>query len=456
MEDSSKHLAEQLPRQLSEYLPEQLLERAIASGAQAAEVFCSSALSRPVIFEGNRLKQAETIQSEGVALRLWRDGRPGLSVGYGPIDPQTLVEKALATSTLNAPEVPNLSVGSQKTFPVLGARVEVEVLVDWGKEAIARLLDRFPELICEGELACETEYTRLINSTGLDYRSEDILLSGYLDAARVNQDDFLNVGDGAVGRQRLDMLAVTDSIIKRLSWAKRTVSPPTGQVPVIFTPAAAWLLWNTLRAALDGKRVQEGTSPLSNRWGDRIVDEAINLRQDPTIGPYSCPFDDEGVLTQALVLVEAGRVKNWYCDRTIGQPKSNDSSPAAVTPGLGNGSTGNGIRPSLGSYPTPGLINLMITPGEADWNQLIAQHENAIIIDQVLGEGGDITGDMSVNLELGYWVNQGEIVGRLKDTMVSGNAYSALNHLIALGCDAEWQGSTHTPAVAVGSLSVTG
>jgi PmbA protein len=190
-------------------------------------------------------------------------------------------------------------------------------------------------------------------------------------------------------------------------------------VPIIFTPAAAWLLWDTLRAALDGKRVQEGTSPLSKRWGDRIVDTAINLRQDPTLGPYGCPFDDEGVLTQPLVFIEAGRVKNWYCDRAIGQPKpgpekSGSKNAANLVPGLGNGSTGNGIRPSLGSYPTPGLINLMITPGDDDWNKLISQQESAIIIDQVLGEGGDITGDMSVNLELGYWVNQGEIIGRVR------------------------------------------
>lgn len=455
MEASADCLSERLSEDLNTHwseLPEQLLERSLASGAEAAEVYCLSALSRPVIFEGNRLKQAETSQSEGVALRLWRDGKPGLTVGYGPIDPQMLVDKALAISRINQPEVPQLSVGTQKTFPVMGQAVETQALVNWGKEAIVRLRDRFPEVICDAELSCETSYTRLINSTGLDYRNEDIILSTYIGATRVVQDDFLNVGESAIGRESLNMEALTDSIIQRIGWAERTVSPPTGQVPIILTPRAAWLLWDTLRAALDGKRVQEGTSPLSKRWGDRIIDSAISLHQDPTVGPYSCPFDDEGVLTRPLVFVEEGRVKNWYCDRAIGQ-----SNPSAIPiPGLGQGSTGNGIRPGLGSYPTPGLINLMVTPGTLDWNSLIAQQENAIIVDQVLGEGGDITGDMSVNLELGYWVHQGEIIGRVKDTMVSGNAYTALNNLIELGCDAAWNGSTHTPSLTVDSLSVTG
>jgi len=49
---------------------EQLLELALKSGAEAAEVYQSRSLSRPVFFEANRLKQLETSQSEGAALRL--------------------------------------------------------------------------------------------------------------------------------------------------------------------------------------------------------------------------------------------------------------------------------------------------------------------------------------------------------------------------------------------------
>lgn len=433
-------------------LPEQLLARAIAAGAEAAEVFQTSALSRPVIFEGNRLKQVETSQSEGLALRLWRNGQPGLAVGYGPIDPQVLVDKALFISTLNSPEAPNLATGGVSAFPAVGETAAVEQLVGWGQGAIAQLRDQFPEIVCEAELSCDVEQTRLLNSTGLDYRSQDTTLSGYISAELIDQDDFLCIGDGTLHRYSVEMdaamNAITDRMAERINWANRTAALPTGPVPVIFTPAAAWLLWDSLRAALNGKRVREGTSPWSQKWNERVTHQALSLRQDPTVGPYSCPFDDEGMTTQPLLLVEDGRVKNWYCDRS--RPID-----AASIPGL-SGSTGNGIRPDLGSYPTPGLINLLVSPGELSWESLIAQQSDAIIVDQVLGEGGDITGDLSVNLELGYRVRHGEIIGRVKDTMVSGNAYTALNDLIALGSEPEWSGSTYTPAVAVGGLSVTG
>jgi len=84
----------------SSSLAEQLLDLALRSGAEAAEVYESQSLSRPVFFEANRLKQLETSQAEGIALRLWRDGRPGLAVAYGPVDAAALVERAIALSQL--------------------------------------------------------------------------------------------------------------------------------------------------------------------------------------------------------------------------------------------------------------------------------------------------------------------------------------------------------------------
>ncbi len=425
-------------------LPEMLLSEAKVAGAQLVEVYQSSTLSRPIIFEGNRLKQIETSQSEGVALRLWRDGKPGLAVGYGPIDAKTLVEKALAISTLNLPEIADLSTGSPDTaaakrqaFPEKGQAMAVEKLVDLGRGAIAQIRTSIPEAVCEAEFSCDVEYIRLINSTGLDYSFQDTTLSGFISAELIQQDDFLCVNDGTLSRHQLDIGAVADSIIQRLVWAQQTVEPTVGQVPIIFTPGAAWLLWDTLRSALNGKRVKEGISPWRKKLGKRVIDPAITLRQDPTVGPYICPFDDEGTLTQSLTFVEKGVVKSWYGDRA-------------------HGTTGNGIRPELGDYPTPGLINLLVTPGKSDLQALIAPQKDAIIIDQVMGEGGDITGDLAVNLDLGYQVRNGEIIGRVKDTMVSGNAYTALNNLIALGSDIGWSGSTYTPSIAVEGLSVVG
>jgi PmbA protein len=424
-------------------LAEHLLELAIKSGADAAEVYQSRSLSRPVFFEANRLKQLETSQSEGTALRLWRDGRPGLTVAYGAVQAQTMVERALALSQLNQPETVELASNSKPSYPDLGEDVPVEVLVNWGKEAIALIRDAYPDVLCTADWECDRENTRLMNSQGLDCYYEDTTLSCYMSAEWVRGDDFLSVSDGQTERGELHPDKLAQQILQRLSWAKENVTPPNGRFPVLFTSKAADMLWGTLQSALNGKRVLEKASPWAERLGEQVIAPALVVYQDPREGPYSCPFDDEGTPTSPLVFIQNGVLQHFYSDRTTGRQLCTDT-------------TGNGFRPGLGSYPTPGLYNFLIQPGSGTLQDLIQQMDDGLIVDQMLGGCGGISGDFSINVDLGYRVQNGNVLGRVKDTMVSGNVYTALKQLVRLGGDVDWNGSCYTPSLIVEGLSITG
>ena len=426
-----------------ELLAEQLLELAMRSGAGAAEVFQSQSLSRPVFFEANRLKQLESSQAEGVALRLWREGRPGLAVAYGPVEPQALVERAIALSQLNEPETIELSPPSQVQYPNLGEEVSVNQLVEWGKEAIALMRDFNGDLLCDSEWECELETIRLLNSNGLDCGYTDTTLSCYLAAEWVRGDDFLSVADGQIQRGLLDPIALAQQVMQRLKWAQKSAASPAGRVPVLFTSKAADMLWGTVQAAMNGKQVVEKASPWGDRLGKPITSSALTLSQQPDAGPFSCPFDDEGTPTQPITFIKEGVLQLFYTDRTVGRA-------------LASGTTGNGFRSGLGSYPTPGLFNLIVQPGVRSLPDLIGTLKQGIVVDQMLGDGAGISGEFSVNVELGYRVEQGEIVGRVKDTMIAGNVYTALKNLVELGGDADWNGSCYTPSVIVEGLSTTG
>ena len=424
-------------------MAEQLLEMALQSGAEAAEVFESYSLSRPVFFEANRLKQLESSQSEGIALRLWRAGCPGLSVAYGPVDPQLLVDRALALSQLNPPETIELNAATKAQYPDLGSAVEVETLVGWGRQTIDLIRAAYPELLCTLEWECDAETTRLINSQGLDCGYTDTTLSCFASAEWVRGDDFLSVSDGQTERHQLDPVALAQQIIQRLAWAEKTAVAPSRRMPVLFTAKAADMLWGTVQAAINGKQVVERSSPWSDRIGEPVMSSAITMSQQPDSGPFSCPFDDEGTPTRAITFIQSGVLQLFYTDRTIGRL-------------LGSGTTGNGFRPSLGSYPSPGGFNFVIQSGTQSLSELIVTMGSGLVVDQMLGGGAGMSGELSVNVELGYWVEQGEIVGRVKDTMVSGNVYTAMKNLVKLGGDAEWNGACYTPSVIVEGLSVTG
>ena len=407
-------------------------------------MYQSRSLSKPVFFEANRLKQLESNQGTGTALRLWYEGRPGLTVANGPVEAETIVERAIALSKLNQPEEVKLTAGSQVAYPDLGENIPPGQLVEWGKQTISLIRDVYPDVICNGDWECDIETTRLVNTQGLDSHYTDTTLSCYTAAEWVRGDDFLSVADGQTNRGKLNPDALAQQILQRLNWAESNVEAPTkSRIPVLFTSKAADMLWGTLQDALNGKRVLEGASPWVERIDKPVVSHQLTLYQDPTAGPYSCPFDDEGTPTTNLVFIEDGILQNFYCDRDTGNQ-------------LGMKTTGNGFRPSLSSYPTPGLFNFLIKPGSGNLQELIKEMDDGLIVDQMLGGGGGISGDFSINIDLGYRVKGGQVIGRVKDTMVSGNIYTALKQLVKLGADADWNGSCYTPSLIVDGLSTTG
>ena len=422
---------------------EQFLQLARESGIQDSEVYHVQSQSRPIFFEGNRLKQLESSQSEGIALRLWHEGCPGLAVAYGQVTPRTLVDKAIAISKLNDPQIIELAPARRSIHPDTGKALPVEELIDLGRDAIARIRDFYPETICSAEIECETETTTLINSQGLYCQYTETSLSYSVGVELVRGEDFLGIYDGEYSKDRLNSDHVIEDILQRLNWAQTNATAITGKIPVLFTANAATLLWDTVMMALNGKQVLEKSSPWSDSKGELVISPLLTMSQQPNLEPYSCPFDDEGTVTQHLDLISQGKLDNFYCDRFVGRE-------------LGLGTTGNGFRPSLGSYPTPSLVNVILEPGNGSLKDLVKQLDNGIIVDQVLGSGADISGDFSINVDLGYRVTNGEVVGRVKDTAIAGNIYTVLKDIVALGSDRCWNGSCYTPSVIVEGLSVVG
>ncbi len=422
---------------------EKLLELALKSGASHAEVYHSESVSYPVTFEANRLKQLETAQSEGTALRLWKKGSPGLAVGYGEIAPEILVEKALSLTKINPPEEIQIAENKTYNYASESENIAVEKLIEIGQETIEKLRENYPEVICSAELEWEKETTTLINSQGLKCQLKNAGISYFLGVELVRGEDFLGIYDGEFQRNIPNPDKIINSILQRLKWAEKNTSPPSKNVPVLFTANAATMLWETIADALNGKRVLEKSSPWSENLGQIVLSDCITLTQEPDLQPYNCPFDDEGITTKKLALITEGKLEQFYTNLTIAKS-------------LGLETTGNGFRQGLGVYPSPDLVNLIVKPGNGNLLDLISSIKNGLIVDQILGGGPDISGDFSVNLDLGYRVENGEIIGRVKDTMITGNVYEILENVLAIGNDNSWQSSCFTPSLMVETLSVVG
>jgi PmbA protein len=99
-------------------------------------------------------------------------------------------------------------------------------------------------------------------------------------------------------------------------------------------------------------------------------------------------------------LVKKGEIKNFYYD--------------LQTAGIaGVESTGNGLKVGLQSEPVPGISNLVMREGKVSFKEMIKDISEGIVIDQVLGlgQGNIISGAFSNNVQLGYKIEKGKIVG---------------------------------------------
>ncbi len=88
---------------------------------------------------------------------------------------------------------------------------------------------------------------------------------------------------------------------------------------------------------------------------------------------------------------------------------------------------------------------------------MVQDIKEGLVIEQLMGaeQGNVLGGDFSGNVLLGYKIENGKIVGRVKNTMVSGNVYQVLKEIAALGKEAKWVGGgVYTPHIYCPSLAV--
>jgi PmbA protein len=183
---------------------------------------------------------------------------------------------------------------------------------------------------------------------------------------------------------------------------------------------------------------------LRDKIGQQIADSRLTLIDDPFIeyGPRSGAFDDEGVPRKATPLIMKGVLKNFIYDL--------DTAGRIGTHPSGHGSNRR-------------LTNLVIEPGTVSYEEMVKGIEKGLLVHSYLGlgQGNPINGEFSLNVFLGYKIENGELVGRVKDVMLAGNAFEALKNIVAISQEREWVSGPYTfyaglmPYVQVGKLSVT-
>ena len=431
---------------------EDIVKKAVSQGAQQAEVFWVNSRSTPVGFEANRLKELQTRENTGVALRLVKNGRTGFSSTTNMNDVDGLIMRALAVAEFGAPA--HFTFPSDIEFPSVQThdpdveKISFKDMVDLGQNMIDRVRATNSELLCESSVSKSYSEQRVVNSNGGDAYYQHSAFSLGVDGNLIRGTDMLFVGEHTSScRPITDTKAITDKVIEQLELARETVQSPNGKMQVMFTPDGfANAMLGPLLSGFSGKMVLQGASPMVNNLGQKILASNISIWDDPTVPyiPGSRPCDDEGVPSQRIDLIKDGVVKSFYYDlQTAGLAKTK--------------TTASGER-SLSSLPTPGTSVLLVREGDTPYRKAIEQMEEGLIVEQLLGagQGNVLGGEFNGNVLLGFRVQNGKITGRVKDTMVSGNVYDVLKENVLISRESKWvHGAMRIPYILANGVSVS-
>ena len=201
---------------------------------------------------------------------------------------------------------------------------------------------------------------------------------------------------------------------------------------VIFEPySVGEILSFVLSSNFNLKTYAEKRSCFSEKIGQKIAVDNFTLIDDPHCpdGVGSKSFDDEGVSTRVLSLIEEGICKDLFSDSYNAFKESKESTGNALRQGSPMGRNADPI-------PVPGTHNLTIKNGDYSQQEIIKETKKGILIGRLwyTYAVNPIKGDFSCTARSGIRIiEDGEIKNPGKPVRIIHNITKLLQNISAIG-----------------------
>jgi len=426
---------------------ERLLEMA-RKVCDKAEVYSVDYKSDSVSFENAQLKDIESSMQSGVSLRILKNNFLGFAYTKNLRDREELIQNAL--DSLKGGVEAFFEFPFTKDLPFLDTYVpELEALSNSAMVEECMRVCEFLSGKTKGQLNVSAyravRSLRIMNSTGTDLsrRSSSYYLSPQIVYPYTSASLHRSLTSKKFEKYSDEYIQFLADTYNR---SVKEVHPEGGKMKVLFMPETSYVFLWRLQTATSGQSLYEHISPLEGRSNEKIFDEKLTIFNDPLNDalPSARAFDDEGTPCSRFPVIEKGVLKNFYYDLYF-------SSKMKALP------TGHGFRGSMTGKPSPSLSHLCIQQGNKAFPELLKSIDRGILVAGAMGaHSGNIpNGDFSVGVAPGIYVENGEIAGHVKNTMVAGNIYDALKHVVGIESNIPQGYAGNRPAVLLDGVSVT-
>ena len=425
---------------IDERLCGNLLDIALSSGGDFADLFFEHTVSNWLILEDNSVNKSQTTITLGVGIRTVN----GDQVGYGyteDLSPAAMIAAAKTAASLTdgqakATRSAFAAMNHDNFYPLknidpiaLNRKLPLVEAIDrrcFQKEpSVVKVsagfhdsLKRIMIVTSQGTVAEDTIprnflYTNLIGWKNGRYERSRWMLGGRHDFSFYTTDTARKIADEAV---------------KRLLTQFGAVAPPAGEMPVVLGPGITGVLLHEaighgLEADFNRKRI----STYSDMLGKKVAEPFVTIVDDGTVDHLvgSINFDDEGSPSQKTVLVEKGILTGYMHDKISARH-------------YGTAPTGNGRRQSYAHYPLPRMRNTYMLAGEEAPEDVIRQAQNGIYVEDVTNGQVKIgEGDFAFYVSKGRMIENGRLTAPIKDVNIIGNGPKMLANIVSVAGDLE-------------------
>jgi len=417
-----------------------LLEIALSKGGDFSELFFEYKIFNSVTMEEDIIKSSSESIILGVGVRVLKGNQEGYAY-TNDMSFEKMKHAALSAAAIaNGPSktrVANLNISKPRhqvydlNEPL--SRLELEQKIEMIKIAY-NAAQKYDNRIIKvsSSLGEELQIVKIANSEGLlisDIRPQARLnttatasdkgkknTGSYSHGGRIGHNYYKNV----ITPEEIGRRAAEEAII--LLSAK---DAPAGEMPVVLgKEQSGVMIHEAVGHPLEGDSNWRKTSIMWDKFGQMVANPIVTIYDDATIPYYrgSLNIDDEGTLTENVLLIDKGKLVGFLNDRI-----------AAMM--LNQKRNGHARRQSYMFPPIPRMNNTILGRGETPPEDIIKSVKKGIYASTYQGGQVSDTGKFTFSVNLGYLIEDGKLTTPIKNATLIGTNIQILKEVELIGND---------------------
>jgi TldD protein len=425
---------------IEEALVSQVLDTALRTGGDFAEVFVEDKRSSSALLDDGRIEELSSGRDRGAGIRVVVGDTTGFAhtADLSEAGLTAAAEAAAAAAKGGGGGVRTVALTRHDTirpneiliFPgdvAKGTKVELLRRADEAarasgsaiKQVSARYGDSRRRILVansEGVLA-EDDQVRTLFSVGVVATGDTGMQTGRESIGHT------------VGFELFDRYDVEELARKAANRAlvKLNARPaPSGTMPIVMGPGGGGVLFHEACGhGLEADHIAKNVSVYAGRMGELVASPLVTLVDDGTVAAEwgAIGIDDEGTQAQRNVLIQDGVLTDYMWDQLRSRKE-------------GRRLSGNGRRQSYQHLPMVRMTNTYLLAGTDDPDDIVASTENGVYVSHLAGGSvNTATGDFVFGMTEAYLIEDGRITEPLREGNLIGNGPKVLEMIDAVGND---------------------